>query len=76
MATIAMHGKPYDLGLGWFRPVADRGADWVEHFGGGGGFWNVLRLYPERDLGVVVMGNTTRRWDLGAVADVLAARTW
>jgi CubicO group peptidase (beta-lactamase class C family) len=76
MATIAVRGNPYDLGLGWFRPVADRGADWVQHFGGGGGFWNVLRLYPDRGLGVAVMGNTTRRWDVGAVADVLAARSW
>ncbi len=76
MATIAVRGKPYDLGLGWFQPVDDRGADWVEHFGGGGGFWNVLRLYPDRDLGIAVMGNTTRRWDVGAVADVLAAHPW
>ncbi len=74
MRDIRVLGKPYDLGLGWFRPRADRsrssGPDaYVEHFGGGGGFWNVLRLYPERGLGVAVMGNTTHRYDVGAIAD-------
>ncbi|HXY91614.1 MAG TPA: serine hydrolase domain-containing protein [Acidimicrobiia bacterium] len=76
MQQIDMRGKPYDLGLGWFQPVTARGAPWVEHFGGGGGFWNVLRVYPERALGVAVMGNTTHRWDVGAVADRIAAMRW
>lgn len=76
MQRIDTRGKPYDLGLGWFRPVAQRDAPWVEHFGGGGGFWNVLRVYPERALGVAVMGNTTRRWDVDTVADRLAATSW
>jgi CubicO group peptidase (beta-lactamase class C family) len=76
MARIDMLGKPYDLGLGWFRPVADRGAPWAEHYGGGGGFWNLLRVYPDRQLGIAVMANTTRRWDVAAVADVLAALDW
>ena len=74
MRDVRLEGKPYDLGLGWFRPRRDRarssGPDaYVEHFGGGGGFWNVLRLYPERGLGVAVMGNTTHRYDVGAIAD-------
>ena len=76
MQQVDLRGKPYDLGLGWFRPVAQRDAPWVEHFGGGGGFWNVLRVYPERELGVAVMGNTTHRWDVDTVADTLAATDW
>jgi CubicO group peptidase (beta-lactamase class C family) len=80
MQEITVRGKPYDLGLGWFRP---HGApptrdddEWVQHYGGGGGFWNVLRVYPRRDVGVAVMGNTTRRWDVDTVADVVAAFPW
>ena len=76
MQQIDLRGKPYDLGLGWFRPFAERDAPWVEHFGGGGGFWNVLRVYPERELGVAVMGNTTHRWDVDTVASTLAAANW
>jgi CubicO group peptidase (beta-lactamase class C family) len=76
MQRIDMRGKPYDLGLGWFRPVAQRDSPWVEHFGGGGGFWNVLRVYPGRALGMAIMGNTTRRWDVDTVADTLAATPW
>lgn len=65
MRTIATPGKPFDLGLGWFRRPADRNAEpgFVEHWGTGGGFWNAMRLYPELGLGVVVMANTTRPYD-------------
>ena len=77
MRRIELSGRPYDLGLGWFRPHRERsrasGRDaYVEHFGGGGGFWNVLRLYPERGIGVAVMGNTTHRYDVGRIADAVA----
>ena len=30
----------------------------------GAGFWNAMRLYPERDRGVVVMANTTAAYDI------------
>lgn len=81
MQEITVMGKPYDLGLGWFRPhgaprPASPDDEWVQHYGGGGGFWNVLRVYPHRGLGVAVMGNTTRRWDVDTVADVVAAFPW
>jgi CubicO group peptidase (beta-lactamase class C family) len=69
MRAIGTPGKPFDLGLGWFRPAADRGATpaFVEHWGTGGGFWNAMRLYPDLGLGVVVMANTTRPYDHSAV---------
>ena len=81
MQEITIMGKPYDLGLGWFRPhgapfPAPPDAEWVQHYGGGGGLWNVLRVYPHRAIGVAVMGNTTRRWDVDTVADVVAAFPW
>jgi CubicO group peptidase (beta-lactamase class C family) len=68
MADIATNGKPYDVGLGWFRPRRERGPH-VEHFGGGMGFWNVLRLDPTTGHGAAVMSNTTHRWDVAAFAD-------
>jgi hypothetical protein len=33
-----------------------------EHLGGGGGFLNTMRIYPELKLGLVAMGNATS-WD-------------
>lgn len=59
MRRVTPRGGPLDVGLGWYRP-AGRDPGFVEHLGGGSGFWNVIRLYPEAGLGVVVMGNTTR----------------
>ena len=61
MRDIRTPGRPFDLGLGWFRRPADRDArpSFVEHWGTGGGYWNAMRLYPELRLGIVVMANTT-----------------
>ena len=69
MREIGTPGKPFDLGLGWFRPAADRDATptFVEHWGTGGGFWNAMRLYPALGLGIAVMANTTRPYDHSAV---------
>ncbi|SDC52915.1 CubicO group peptidase, beta-lactamase class C family [Geodermatophilus telluris] len=73
MRTIATPGRPFDLGLGWFRRPADRSArpEFVEHWGTGGGFWNAMRLYPGLGLGVVVMANTTRAYDHSALMSAL-----
>jgi CubicO group peptidase (beta-lactamase class C family) len=59
MQTIFARGRKLEVGLGWFRRGAAPGADFVEHLGGGAGFWSCLRLYPTRDRAVVVMGNAT-----------------
>ena len=61
MQQLAMHGRKLDVGLGWFRRHGDRdlGAPYVEHLGGGGGFFNMMRLFTESGLGVIVMGNAT-----------------
>jgi CubicO group peptidase (beta-lactamase class C family) len=69
MREIRTPGRPFDLGLGWFRPAAERDATptYVEHWGTGGGFWNAMRLYPDLDLGVVVMANTTQAYGHGTV---------
>ena len=69
MCHINQPGKRYDLGLGWFTPAKNREAQpaFVEHLGGGAGFFNVIRLYRSVGVGVVVMGNATR-YDIEALA--------
>ena len=74
MRTIASPGKPVDLGLGWYRkPKAATEPAHVEHIGAGGGFYNVMRIYPELDLGVVVMANTTAPYDYAALFERIIA---
>jgi CubicO group peptidase (beta-lactamase class C family) len=68
MTAVTTRGHPYDVGMGWFRPHNDP-TDGVEHFGGGVGYWNVLRLRPRTSWGAAVMSNTTHRWDVTAFAD-------
>jgi CubicO group peptidase (beta-lactamase class C family) len=73
MRAIRTPGRPFDLGLGWFRRPADRKAQpsFVEHWGTGGGFCNAMRLYPDRGLGMVVLANTTRPYDHHALMTAL-----
>ena len=48
--------------LGWFRPASQRNADppFVEHLGGGAGFFNLIRIYPAQAVGIAILGNATR----------------
>jgi CubicO group peptidase (beta-lactamase class C family) len=75
MRRIETPGRPFDLGLGWFRRPADRDATptFVEHWGTGGGFWNAMRLYPDSDLGIVTMANTTGAYDHDAIMGAVHA---
>jgi CubicO group peptidase (beta-lactamase class C family) len=58
MRTIVARGRPFDHATGWFR--RPRGHDtYVEHYGTGVDFWNVMRIYPEHDLGITIMSNST-----------------
>jgi CubicO group peptidase (beta-lactamase class C family) len=74
MRQITVRGRRYDLGLGWFRPASQRDADppFVEHLGGGAGFFNLIRIYPTRGVGVAVMGNATK-YHIDAVARLALA---
>jgi CubicO group peptidase (beta-lactamase class C family) len=74
MRAVTVPGKPFDHGLGWFRRPVDEGRRprFVEHYGGGGGYHNLMRLYPDAGVGVVVMGNSTS-YDVDGVVDALAA---
>ncbi len=71
MRQITMSGGGYDFGLGWFVPTNRRQSNpaFVEHLGGGGGFFNVIRMYPSLSLGALVMGNCTN-YDIDAVANL------
>lgn len=76
MQRIATPGKKFDLGLGWFRPHRDseRGASYVEHLGGGAAYGTVMRLYPQRGLGVVAMANvSSNRFKHDALLEPLSA---
>ena len=54
--TVKVSGSQH--GLGWLF-VADRSRLWLQHDGGGPGFATTMRLYPEEDLGIVIMANGT-----------------
>jgi len=75
MRQLRASGRQLDVGLGWFRRrgALRRDYDHVEHLGGGAGFWNMMRLYPEHGIGVLAMGNSTR-YDHELVARVLGPR--
>jgi CubicO group peptidase (beta-lactamase class C family) len=76
MQRITPRGGKRDFGLGWFRSreAAQRRPAFVEHLGGGAGFWNVMRLYPDKSLGVVMMGNTTH-YDHESLLDAIIGVT-
>jgi CubicO group peptidase (beta-lactamase class C family) len=77
MQRITPRGGKRDFGLGWFRPkeAKHKRPAFVEHLGGGAGFWNVMRLYPEASLGLVMMGNTTG-YDHESILDEAVRLAW
>ncbi|NNC81051.1 MAG: hypothetical protein HKN94_12965 [Acidimicrobiales bacterium] len=52
-------GLKFQVGMGWFRRGRNPDTSYVEHLGGCAGFWTVMRLHPEQQAGVVIMGNST-----------------
>ena len=76
MRSIEHAGKPFDHGTGWFRRPTNGPGNWVEHFGAGMGFWNVMRLYPDRGIGVVIMSNSTTTYDFEPLLALLADASW
>lgn len=73
MRQITTPGKPFDLGQGWFRSPAHRtgATNHAEHLGAGGGYFNVMRIYPDHGIGIVIMTNTTRRFPHHGLLDEL-----
>lgn len=56
--SSAPDNEEFDFGLAWFIGQSD-GERTLSHGGGGMAFVTMLKLYPERDLGVVVFSNST-----------------
>lgn len=77
MQRITPRDGKRDFGFGWFRShgAASQETAFVEHLGGGSGFWNVMRLYPERSLGIVIMGNTTS-YDHESILEAVLSVDW
>ena len=77
MQRTTPRGGKRDFGLGWFRAgeARQKRPTFVEHLGGGAGFWNVMRLYPEESLGVVLLGNTTS-YDHESILDAAVGVAW
>jgi len=77
MQRTTPRGGKRDFGLGWFRPgeARQKRPAFIEHLGGGAGFWNVMRLYPEKSLGVVIMGNTSS-YDHESILDAAVGLAW
>ena len=77
MRRIVPIGGKRDFGLGWFRSreARDRHPAFVEHLGGGAGFWNVMRIYADQSLGVVMMGNSTS-YDHESILDAIVGTGW
>src|SRR5215211_765029 len=77
MQRVTPRGGKRDFGLGWFRSrkARQKRPAFVEHLGGGAGFWNVMRIYPEESLGVVMMGNTTS-YDHESILDAIVGAEW
>jgi CubicO group peptidase (beta-lactamase class C family) len=51
-------GSPLGMGLSWWTGKDDFG-DYFYHDGGGAGFENTMRFYPDLDLGVVVTASVS-----------------
>ena len=65
---------PTERPLGWASfSTSDR--LWVQHSGGGPGFATIMRLYPEENLGIVIMSNSTNL-PREALADAFASLEW
>ena len=77
MQQISSRGRPLNVAFGWYRQRDDNidSRSYLEHLGGGAGFFNIMRIYPTESLGIVIMGNSTS-YDINAVIDVVSAANW
>ncbi len=69
------HPGDSSQGLGWQAHLTTDGRRYLAHSGGGPGFSTIFRVYPDENLGVVVMANDSTI-DRETLADVLANMEW
>jgi CubicO group peptidase (beta-lactamase class C family) len=74
MQEITATGRKLEVGLGWFRyrSAPRQGPHFLEHTGGGGAFFNMMRIYPDLGFGLVVMGNASS-YDRESIAQAALA---
>ncbi len=61
-------------GLGWFIGESNN-MHYLEHAGGGPGFATLMRVYPDKGLGIAILANGTDM-DRSGLADLLAGMDW
>jgi len=69
-------GRPLGRGIGWVLRQ-EKGETILEHAAGGPGIDTLMRIYPKRRLGVVVMGNINEYGAariFSAAADILSGQ--
>ncbi|MDQ0077811.1 serine hydrolase domain-containing protein [Arthrobacter oryzae] len=77
MRDIHVKGTQFDHSAGWFRKHTNGPhGSYVEHFGTGLGFWNIMRLYPERGRGIVIMSNSTTSYDYATLFSLILRMPW
>jgi CubicO group peptidase (beta-lactamase class C family) len=69
------HPGDSSQGLGWQVHMSTDNRRYLAHSGGGPGFATIFRVYPDENLGVVVMGNDSTI-DRETLVDVLANMGW
>jgi len=67
-------GRVGNRGLGWSFLQED-GRLYIQHPGGGPGFATLMRLYPEEQLGIVLLANGTDL-DHNGLANLLGSIAW
>ena len=75
MQRIQAQGRRLEVGFGWLRRgsrARRRDLAYLEHPGGGAGFWTLMRIYPAKRTAVVTMGNATS-YDHDRIAEVVTA---
>ncbi|WP_436058888.1 serine hydrolase domain-containing protein [Arthrobacter sp. LjRoot78] len=77
MRDIRVKGKQFDHSAGWFRKhTKGPHGSYVEHFGTGLGFWNIMRLYPERGRAIVLMSNSSTSYDYATLFSLILRVPW
>ncbi len=59
LPTETPDGTPAKMGLAWFQRTDPRGRHYIAHAGAGAAFTAHLRIYPEDDLALIVLANST-----------------
>jgi len=74
VATLTDTAPLDGRGLGWFISESN-GKRFIDHAGGGPGFATIIRLYPDSNLGIVILSNGTDL-DREGLIELLAGLDW